>query len=155
MQVKINSSWQTVLQTAFDQKYFEDLVTKVKLEYASKIVYPSPGNIFRAFDLTPFDRVKVVILGQDPYHSPGAADGLAFSSLPGNRVPPSLQNIYKEIIAEFDKFQASPYANLKNPDLSRWARQGVILLNTTLTVRQAEANSHSKYGWDKFTDQVI
>ena len=155
MQVKIHPSWQQVLQPEFDQKYFEDLVAKVKIEYSSSLVYPAPGNIFRAFDLTPFDKVKVVILGQDPYHTPKVADGLAFSTLPGNRVPPSLQNMYKEIISEFDEFKTQKYPYLKDPDLTRWAEQGVLLLNTTLTVREAEANSHSKYGWSKFTDQVI
>jgi uracil-DNA glycosylase len=152
MQVKINESWQKVLQSEFDQKYFEDLVSKVKLEYSLSIVYPSPVNIFRAFDMTPFDQLKVVILGQDPYHTPKVADGLAFSTLPGNRVPPSLQNIYKEIIEEFG---IKDYPYLKNPDLTRWAEQGVLLLNTALTVREGEANSHSKYGWANFTDKVI
>jgi uracil-DNA glycosylase len=152
MQVKINESWQKVLQSEFDQKYFEDLVTKVKLEYSSSMIYPAPGNIFRAFEITPLDQVKVVILGQDPYHTPKVADGLAFSTLPGNRVPPSLQNIYKEIINEF---KISDYECIKNPDLTRWAQQGVLLLNTSLTVREGEANSHSKYGWGTFTNRVI
>jgi uracil-DNA glycosylase len=152
MKVKINQSWQQVLQSEFDQKYFEELVERVKLEYSSSIVHPAPGNIFRAFDVTSFDQVKVVILGQDPYHTPKVADGLAFSTLPGNRVPPSLQNIYKEIM---DEFKIIEYPYLKDPDLARWAEQGVLLLNTTLTVRESEANSHSKYGWDKFTDRVI
>jgi uracil-DNA glycosylase len=152
MQVKINESWKQVLQSEFDQNYFEELVERVKLEYTSSIVYPAPGNIFRAFDVTPFDQVKVVILGQDPYHTPKVADGLAFSTLPGNRVPPSLQNMYKEII---DEFGIKDYPYLRDPNLIRWAEQGVLLLNTTLTVRESEANSHSKYGWDKFTDRVI
>ncbi len=152
MQVKINESWQKVLQSEFDQKYFEDLVEKVKLEYTTSVVYPAPANIFRAFDLTPFNKVKVVILGQDPYHTPKVADGLAFSTLPGNRVPPSLANIYKEII---DEFNIDKYPYINSPDLTRWAEQGVLLLNTTLTVKESIANSHSKYGWDKFTDRVI
>jgi uracil-DNA glycosylase len=152
MQVKIHPTWQKVLQTEFDKPYFEELVAKVKAEYLSSTVYPAPADIFRAFDTVPFDEVKVVILGQDPYHTPNVADGLAFSTKIGNRVPPSLQNIYKEIISEFG---ITDYSNVNDPDLTRWAKQGILLLNTTLTVRQSEANSHSKYGWDKFTDQVI
>jgi uracil-DNA glycosylase len=152
MQVKINESWNAVLQSEFDQKYFEELVGKVKDEYSSRTVFPAPLNIFRAFDVTSFERVKVVILGQDPYHTPKVADGLAFSTSSGNRVPPSLQNIYKEIV---DEFSIMDYPFLKNPDLTRWAEQGVLLLNTTLTVIEAEPNSHSKYGWDRFTDRVI
>ena len=152
MQVNIHESWQKVLQSEFDQPYFEELVQRVKLEYSSHKVYPAPANIFRAFDLVPFDNLKVVILGQDPYHTPNVADGLAFSTLPMNRVPPSLQNIYKEII---DEYAESKYQFAKNPDLTRWAEQGILLLNTSLTVRESEANSHSKYGWTKFTDSVI
>jgi uracil-DNA glycosylase len=152
MQVKIDPTWQKVLQSEFDQPYFEELSSKVKQEYLTANVFPEPGNIFRAFDLVPFDKVKVLILGQDPYHTPGVADGLSFSTKPSNRVPPSLQNIYKEILAEFD-IQNYPF--LKNPDLTRWAEQGVLLINNTLTVRSGEPNSHSKYGWEKFTDRVI
>lgn len=149
MQVNIHPSWQKVLQTEFDQPYFEELVHKVKLEYQSRPVFPAPKNIFRAFDLTPFEDIKVVILGQDPYHTAGVADGLAFSTLPNNPVPPSLRNIYKEIANEFNSQPST------NPDLTRLANQGVLLLNTSLTVRQGEANSHSKFGWSTFTDTVI
>jgi uracil-DNA glycosylase len=152
MQVKIHPSWQTALQSEFEQPYFTDLVNRVKEEYTKAKVFPEPQNIFRAFDLVPFEDVKVVILGQDPYHTPGVADGLSFSSKPGNRVPPSLQNIYKEIITEFD---LPKYELINSPDLTRWAEQGVLLLNNTLTVQSGLPNSHSKYGWDKFTDQVI
>ncbi len=152
MQVKIHESWQRELQSEFDQPYFEELVERVKLEYSTKKVYPAPTNIFRAFDLLPFDSVKVVILGQDPYHTPNVADGLAFSTPNTNRVPPSLMNIYKEIALEHPELE---YEYTSKPDLTRWAEQGVLLLNTTLTVRESEANSHSKYGWDKFTDRVI
>ena len=149
MQVNIHPSWQKVLQSEFDQPYFEELVHKVKLEYQSRTVFPAPKNIFRAFDLTPFEDIKVVILGQDPYHTAGVADGLAFSTLPNNPVPPSLRNIYKEIATEFNCQPST------NPDLTRLANQGVLLLNTSLTVRQGEANSHSKFGWSTFTDAVI
>ena len=152
MQVKIHKSWQRELQSEFDQPYFEELVERVKLEYSTKKVYPAPYNIFRAFDLVPFDQIKGVILGQDPYHTPNVADGLAFSTPNTNRVPPSLMNIYKEIANEYPE---SNYEYTNEPDLTRWAEQGVLLLNTTLTVRESEANSHSKYGWDKFTDRVI
>jgi uracil-DNA glycosylase len=152
MQVKINPSWQRVLQSEFDKPYFEELSALVKQEYLTAKVFPEPSNIFRAFDIVPFDKVKVVILGQDPYHTPGVADGLSFSTKLGNRVPPSLQNIYKEIASEFG---LKDYPFLKNPDLTRWAQQGVLLLNNTLTVRSGEPNSHAKLGWDKFTDKVI
>lgn len=152
MQVKIHPSWQTAMQSEFEKPYFSDLVNRVKEEYTKVKVFPEPQNIFRAFDMVPFEDVKVVILGQDPYHTPGVADGLSFSSKPGSRVPPSLQNIYKEIK---DEFNLSEYENYNNPDLIRWAKQGVLLLNNTLTVQSGLPNSHAKYGWDKFTDQVI
>jgi uracil-DNA glycosylase len=150
--VKIEPSWKSKLQEEFQKPYFTELTTKVKDEYMTRVVFPEPKNIFRAFELVPFEKIKVVILGQDPYHTPGVADGLAFSAPNGNKIPPSLRNIYKEIINEFgiDKYQ---YAN--NPDLTRWANQGVLLINNTLTVRNGEANSHAKFGWDKFTDSVI
>jgi uracil-DNA glycosylase len=150
--VKIEASWKEHLQDEFEQLYFESLISKVKQEYQTQTVFPEPQNIFRAFDLVPVDKVKVVILGQDPYHTPGVADGLAFSTKPGNRVPPSLINIYKEIIAEFSY---TNYENQNNPDLTRWATQGVFLLNNTLTVRSGAANSHAKFGWEEFTNAVI
>lgn len=152
MQVKIEASWQKLLQNEFEKPYFEELTNFVKNEYQSKSIYPEPGAIFRAFDLVPVEKVKVVILGQDPYHTPGVADGLAFSTKKGNRVPPSLQNIYKEIIAEFGY---QNYDNINNPNLTRWSEQGVLLLNTSLTVEKGLAASHSKIGWEKFTDKVI
>ncbi len=152
MHVKIHPSWQNLLQSEFDQHYFEELVAKVKQEYLTCPVFPQASNIFRAFDLVPVDQVKVVILGQDPYHTPRVADGLAFSSIASNPVPPSLRNIYKEIKSEF---QLDNYLYEANPDLTRWAEQGVLLLNNTLTVRSGEANSHAKFGWDIFTNSVI
>jgi uracil-DNA glycosylase len=152
MDIKIEESWKIALKEEFDKEYFSKLTEKVRSEYLVSRVYPEPKNIFRAFDMVPLDKVKVVILGQDPYHTPGVADGLAFSSLEGNKVPPSLFNIYKEIIAEYDY---TDYKPLRNPDLSRWANQGVLLINNTLTVKESQANSHAKYGWGDFTDSVI
>ena len=153
--IKIHPSWKHQLQTEFDKAYFTTLTDSVKQEYLTKAVFPEPKNIFRAFDIVPFENVKVVILGQDPYHTPNVADGLAFSTKSGNRVPPSLQNIYKEIVTEFDFGPQNPYSHINNPDLTRLANQGVFLLNNTLTVRSGEANSHSKFGWGTFTDAVI
>jgi uracil-DNA glycosylase len=152
MDVKIEPSWKQALQEEFLKEYFVQLTNDLRLEYKKHTVFPAPNNIFRAFDLCPLEKTKVVILGQDPYHTPGIADGLAFSTLTGNRIPPSLQNIYKEIIAEFD---IENYPNLQNPDLSRWANQGVLLLNNTLTVRSGIANSHANFGWEIFTNAVI
>lgn len=161
MQVQIENSWKLFLEHEFNKTYFEGLVSFVKSQYSTQTVYPSPANIFRAFNSLPVDKVKVVILGQDPYHTPGVADGLAFSTLKGNKVPPSLQNIYKEINDEFsdgfgpDSANRINYSNYNNPDLTRWALQGVLLLNTSLTVRKGEPASHSKVGWQIFTDAVI
>lgn len=152
MQVQIDSSWGEMLQDEFEKTYFKKLVKKVKNEYSHFEIFPEPRSIFRAFNLVPFDRVKVVILGQDPYHTPGVADGLAFSSKFGNKVPPSLGNIYKEII---DEFNYESYEDKNNPDLTRWATQGVFLLNNSLTVKSGIANSHSQIGWNIFTDAVI
>ncbi len=149
MEVKIENSWKEVLQTEFDKPYFEDLVNKVKTEYKTKTVFPKGSLIFNAFNLCPFDKVKVVILGQDPYHEKGQAHGLAFSVPEGIDLPPSLQNIYKEIENDL---------NIKinqNGDLTRWAKQGILLLNSTLTVEQHRAASHQSFGWETFTDNVI
>lgn len=149
MEVKIENSWKEVLQTEFDKPYFEDLVNKVKTEYKTRTVFPKGSLIFNAFNLCPFDKVKVVILGQDPYHEKGQAHGLAFSVPEGIALPPSLQNIYKEIENDL---------NIKinqNGDLTRWAKQGILLLNSTLTVEQHRAASHQSFGWETFTDNVI
>jgi uracil-DNA glycosylase len=150
MEVKIEPSWKKVLQSEFDQDYFVQLTSFVRQEYQTSTVYPPAKFIFRAFELTPFDQVKVVILGQDPYHEPGQANGLCFAVNPGVRLPPSVQNIYKEIATDLGHAPAFP-----SGDLDGWAKQGVLLLNATLTVRAHAANSHSNMGWEQFTDAVI
>lgn len=149
MDVKIHPSWKAVLQEEFSQLYFQALTDFVKREYGEKTVFPPPRQIFAAFDLCPFDQLKVVILGQDPYHGPGQANGLCFSVSEGIANPPSLQNIYKEIANDLGK----PIPASGN--LERWARQGVLLLNATLTVLQGAAGSHQGKGWEEFTDAVI
>ncbi|GGK70643.1 uracil-DNA glycosylase [Rufibacter glacialis] len=149
MQVKIENSWQQVLQDEFEKPYFQNLISFVKTEYTTTEVYPPGRQIFHAFDECPFDKVRVVILGQDPYHGPGQANGLAFSVADGMRTPPSLLNIFKEIEADLGK----PIPRSGN--LERWAEQGVLLLNATLTVRAHTAGSHQKKGWEEFTDAVI
>ena len=149
MQVKIEKSWQEVLQVEFDKPYFESLVSFVKQEYASNTIFPPAGQIFNAFNTCPFNNVKVVILGQDPYHGPGQAHGLCFSVNDGIQFPPSLQNIFKEITTDLGI--PAP----KTGNLTRWAEQGVLLLNATLTVRASQAGSHQGKGWEEFTDAVI
>jgi uracil-DNA glycosylase len=149
MDVKIANDWQQILQSEFDKPYFADLVSFVKAEYKSKTIYP-PGNlIFSAFEQCRWDDLKVVIIGQDPYHGPKQANGMCFSVNPGVPFPPSLRNIFKEISAEYDR----PLP--QNGDLTRWANQGVLLLNATLTVRAGQAGSHQGEGWEIFTDRVI
>ena len=149
MQVKIEKSWQEVLQTEFDKPYFENLVGFVKQEYASSTIFPPAGQIFSAFNTCPFSNVKVVILGQDPYHGPRQAHGLCFSVNDGIPFPPSLQNIFKEIASDLG-------LSIPNSgNLTRWAEQGVLLLNATLTVRASQAGSHQGKGWEEFTDAVI
>ena len=149
MEVKIDQSWKEHLQTEFDKPYFKTLTDFVKNEYAHGPVYPPGRLIFNAFDLCPFDKVKVVIIGQDPYHEPGQAHGLCFSVNDGVPFPPSLRNIFKEISDDLGK--PVPLSG----DLTRWARQGVLLLNATLTVRAGQAGSHQGRGWEEFTDAVI
>ncbi len=148
-EVKIHPSWHKVLKKEFSKPYFEELISFVKKEYATTKIYPEGKNIFRAFELCPFDEVKVVILGQDPYHGAGQANGLCFSVNDGVALPPSLQNIYKEI--EDDLQISMP----KKGNLDNWSRQGVMLLNATLTVRANTAGSHQKKGWEEFTDAVV
>lgn len=150
MEVKIDPSWKTHLRGEFEMPYFKELTDFVKSEYKNEVVYPPPKFIFRAFDLTPFDQVQVVILGQDPYHGPRQANGLCFAVADDVRPPPSLQNIFKEIESDFGK----PLAN-KSGNLSRWAKQGVLLLNATLTVRANLAGSHQGRGWEEYTDSAI
>jgi uracil-DNA glycosylase len=147
--VKIHPSWLSPLQPEFQKPYFEELTKFVKKEYASAPIYPQAKNIFRAFELCPFENVKVVILGQDPYHGPGQANGLCFSVNDNVALPPSLQNIYKEISADLG-IPAPTTGNLDN-----WAKQGILLLNATLTVRANTPGSHQKKGWEQFTDAAI
>ena len=148
--VKIEESWKRVLADEFDKDYFIKLTNFVRAEYmAGKKIYPAPKNIFNAFNMCPFDDVRVVIIGQDPYHEPGQAMGLCFSVPDGITPPPSLVNIYKEI--ESDLGRPSP----THGDLTAWARQGVLLLNSTLTVAAHLAASHASRGWEQFTDAVI
>lgn len=150
MDVRIEQSWKDALAAEFGKPYFESLVRFLHMEKSEgRRIFPPGSQIFRAFELTPADQVKVVILGQDPYHGPGQAHGLSFSVPEGIPAPPSLKNIFKEIESDMG-VRMSGYPNLEN-----WARQGVLLLNAVLTVRSGEAASHSKIGWEQFTDAVI
>ena len=150
MKVQIENSWQAALQTEFEKDYFKNITSFLKTEKANgKIIYPIGKNIFNAFNTTPFDQVKVVILGQDPYHSEGQAHGLSFSVQQGVAIPPSLQNIYKEL--HTDVGCAIP----QHGCLQAWAEQGVLLLNASLTVEKGMPMSHAKIGWHTFTDAVI
>lgn len=149
MQVKIHPSWFAALKHEWDAPYFSTLTTTVRERYKAGTVYPAPGRIFAAFDECPFDKVKVVIIGQDPYHGPGQANGLCFSVRPGIAMPPSLLNIFKEMSADLGG--TIP----QNGDLSYLAEQGVLLLNATLTVEANKAASHQGLGWETFTDAVI
>lgn len=149
MNVKIEQSWKEVLEPEFNKEYFQALRDFVRSEYQSTTIYPAPKNIFRAFEMCPFDDVKVVILGQDPYHGPNQANGLSFSVNDGVPPPPSLINIYKEIENDLG-IKKTP-----NGNLDHWAKQGVLLLNATLTVRASQAGSHQNKGWEEFTDAAI
>ncbi|MDD2937395.1 MAG: uracil-DNA glycosylase [Proteiniphilum sp.] len=149
MNVKIEESWRAQLQKEFGKPYFEELTAFIRQEYTNKKVYPPAGLIFNAFYRCPFNEVKVVIVGQDPYHEPGQAHGLCFSVTDGVAIPPSLINIYKEIHADLGK----PIPHSGN--LERWAEQGVLLLNATLTVQAHRAGSHQGKGWEIFTDAAI
>lgn len=149
MEVRLEQSWKELLKAEFDKPYFKSLTDFVRHEYRSTTVYPPPKFIFHALDSLPVDRVKVVILGQDPYHGSGQAHGLSFSVPDGVRPPPSLQNIYKEIESDLG------HPKHASGNLDRWVRQGVLLLNATLTVRANQAGSHQNQGWETFTDAVI
>ncbi len=149
MNVRIDPSWKTELADIFESPGFRQTAEFARSQYATREVYPPAGKIFAAFDACPFDKVKVVILGQDPYHGPGQANGLCFSVNPGVRMPPSLVNIFKEVSDD----TGAPIP--AEGDLSRWATQGVLLLNATLTVEANHAGSHQGHGWEQFTDLVI
>lgn len=150
MDVQIATSWKHLLQPEFNKPYFAELVNFIKTEKAAKkVIYPAGSEIFNAFENTPFDDIKVVIIGQDPYHNPGQAHGLCFSVPGSTPPPPSLKNIFKELNDDIGMEIPS------HGDLTHWAKQGVLLLNTSLTVRKNEPASHSKIGWEKFTDAII
>lgn len=149
MNVRIEESWHKALAEQWEMPYFKTLTDFVRTQYATATVYPPASKIFAAFDACPFDKVKVVILGQDPYHGPGQANGLCFSVNPGVPYPPSLINIFKEVSS--DTGAATP----SDGDLSRWARQGVFMLNSVLTVEQGRAASHASRGWETLTDAAI
>jgi uracil-DNA glycosylase len=148
MSIQIHESWKAHLKSEFEQDYFKNLTQFVREEYENGTVYPHPKHIFRAMDLCPFEEVKLVILGQDPYHGPGQANGLCFAVGADVPLPPSLKNIYKELADDLGIERASG-------DLEHWAKQGVLLLNATLTVRAHQAGSHQGKGWEAFTDAAI
>lgn len=149
MNVRIEDSWKRRLAGEWDKDYFVRLTDFVREQYRSRVVFPPAGKIFAAFDSCPFDSVKVVIIGQDPYHGFGQANGLCFSVAPGVPMPPSLVNIFKEVSDDTGAPEPA------DGDLSRWAAQGVLLLNSILTVESGHAGSHQNHGWEHFTDQVI
>ena len=149
MEIQIEQSWKAILEEELAKEYYKTLIGKIKKMYRAKNVYPEPENIFRSFELCPFEDVQVVILGQDPYHGPGQAHGLSFSVPGGTKIPPSLRNIYKELLSDVNK----PIPESGN--LEYWAQQGVLLLNATLTVEKSKPGSHQGLGWETFTDSVI
>jgi uracil-DNA glycosylase len=149
MEVQIEANWKNILKDEFEKPYFESLISFVKSEYKNYSCYPKGSDIFKAFEFCPLDQTKVVIIGQDPYHGPGQAHGLSFSVPKGVPIPPSLLNIYRELKEDLN-LEMPSHGNLEN-----WARQGVLLLNATLTVRAHEAGSHQNKGWEIFTDEVI
>ncbi len=157
MKVRIHPSWEQVLQPEFDKPYFEILTSWVRNEYATKQIFPPGQLIFNAFDSCPFQDVKVIILGQDPYHEFGQAHGLCFSVNDGVAIPPSLQNIYKEIASDLGRpsICSQNASGFLSGNLQRWSQQGVLLLNATLTVEAHRAGSHQNKGWEDFTDAVI
>jgi len=150
MSIKIEDSWKDLLDTEFNKDYFKKLISFVKNEYSTSVCYPKGSEIFSAFDNCPINNLKVVIIGQDPYHGPGQANGLCFSVNKGIIHPPSLINIFKELESDLNLSISD-----RNGDLSKWSKQGVMLLNNTLTVKQGLAGSHQNKGWEIFTDRVI
>ena len=147
--VNIVNCWYEFLEDEFHKDYFTELANRVRIKYKTEIIYPHPSKIFNAFNMTPLNNVKAVIVGQDPYHGPKQANGLCFSVKKGLKIPPSLKNIHKELESDLD---------IKTPShgcLEKWALQGVLLLNTVLTVAKGKANSHQKHGWEFFTDAVV
>ncbi len=161
MKVNIDPAWAEILRGEFDKDYFVKLTDFVRSEYATQRCYPPAKEIFNAFNLCPFDNVRVVILGQDPYHGPGQAEGLCFSVKDGMELPPSLVNIFKEVkddtgaVPQLSETSLAKGKRMYNGSLRRWAEQGVLLLNATLTVREHQAGSHQRHGWETFTDAVI
>jgi uracil-DNA glycosylase len=151
--VKIPPAWKALVKDELEKPYFKELTAKVREEYLHDTVFPHPSKVFRAFDYFDPKDTKVVILGQDPYHTPGVAHGLSFSTESSNQIPPSLLNIFKEIELEYGT--AINREINRDPDLTRWAKQGVLLLNASLTVKSGLANSHADYGWHIFTDAII
>lgn len=149
MNLQVETSWKNLLHEEFDKPYFKELIRSVEKSFQAKSIFPAEENIFHAFELCPFDKVKVVILGQDPYHSHGQAHGLSFSVPDGVKIPPSLKNIYKEIKSDLG-INVPETGNLEH-----WAKQGVLLLNATLTVEAGQPGSHQGLGWEIFTDAVI
>ncbi|TAJ15596.1 uracil-DNA glycosylase [Patescibacteria group bacterium] len=150
MEIDLEESWKTQLKEEFVKEYFPRLIKFIKESYENRIVFPEQKYIFRAFNVTPFEKVKVVILGQDPYHGKGQANGLSFAVSNNVKIPPSLQNIFKEVESDLGKKLVHT-----DGDLIRWARQGVLLLNATLTVDPGKPLSHKERGWEEFTDRVI
>lgn len=150
MDVQIEESWQHILQPYFDTDDFKQLTDFIRNEYLTTTVYPKPENVFNAFNFTPFSEVKVVIIGQDPYHNPGQAHGLCFSVQDGTKPPPSLKNIYKELLSDL-----GVQKDTDNGNLTDWAKQGILLLNAVLTVRKNSAGSHANKGWEEFTTEAI
>jgi len=149
MKVNIPDSWKNILQIEFEKNYFNDLTFFLDSEYSNYKCFPKENEVFAAFDICPFNNLKVVIIGQDPYHGRGQANGLCFSVKQGIKIPPSLINIFKEVVTDLEVDHPS------NGNLERWAKQGVLLLNATLTVRESIAGSHQKKGWETFTDAII
>ena len=150
MKALLKPSWNTALKSFFDSLEFKKLWNFIKKEYTSKIIYPKEKDIFNSLNITPINRISVVILGQDPYHGPGQAHGLSFSVLDGTPLPPSLKNIYKEIESDLGIKK-----DFSNGNLTHWARQGILLLNSVLTVEENNPGSHANHGWEEFTDHII